>query len=154
MIEILPDWLPMLADNELLVAAVVFAVTTALIALWIPGVLLPIAASASALLNFWAATVIVTLGALVGSMIIFVVTRRLAHDRVPAKISEFVEACEKRFRARGAWLVLGLRLIGTPHFLVSAGSALMPVRASSFALATLAGMAPAILMAALAGSAI
>lgn len=141
-------------ENELLVAGLVFAATTMAIALWVPGVLLPIAASSGALMNAWAAAGVVSFGALAGSLIIFATTRRLAEDRVPARIASFVARFETRFRDRGAWMVLGLRLIGAPHFLVSSASALTPIRASSFAIATLAGIAPAILMAALAGSAI
>ena len=154
MVDMLPDWLPMLAENRLLVAAVVFAATATVIALWVPGLLLPIAASSGALMNVWTATGVVSLGALAGSMVIFLTTRRLARDRVPARIAGFLERFEAKFRSRGAWVVFGLRLAGAPHFLVSAGSALMPMRASSFALATLAGMLPIIMMAAAAGSAI
>ena len=154
MLDLLPDWLPMLAENRLLVAGAVFAATAMVIALWIPGALLPIAASSGALMNVWTATGVVALGALAGSMVIFFTTRRFAHDRVPVRIAQFLEAFEARFRSRGAWLVFGLRLAGTPHFLVSAGSAMMPIRASSFALATVAGMTPTILMAAVAGSTI
>ena len=154
MLDILPDWLPMLAENQLLVAGAIFAITATVIALWVPGMLMPIAASSGALMNAWTATGVVSLGALAGSMIIFLTTRRFAQGRVPAKIAGFVEAFEARFRSRGAWLVFGLRLVGTPHFLVSAASALVPIRTSSFALATLAGLLPTVLMAALAGSAI
>ena len=105
-------------------------------------------------MNVWTATGVVSLGALVGSMVIFLTTRRLARDRVPARIAAFLESFEAGLSARGAWLVFGLRLMGAPHFLVSTASALTPIRASSFALATLAGLTPAILMAALAGSAL
>jgi uncharacterized membrane protein YdjX (TVP38/TMEM64 family) len=144
----------MLAEDKLLVAGIIFMGTTVLIALWVPGMLIPIAASSGALLNVWFATLAVASGALLGSMIIFAVTRRLAHDRVPHRITAFLDRFESRFRSRGAWFVLGLRLVGAPHCLVSAGSALMPIRATSFALATLVGLLPTILMAAVAGSAI
>ena len=144
----------MLADNQLLVAGAIFAATATIIALCVPGLLLPIAASSGALMNAWTATGVVSLGALTGSMMIFLTARHVAHDRIPARIAGYLEAFEAKFRARGAWLVFGLRLVGTPHFLVSGASALVPIRASSFALATLAGLLPTIMMAALAGSAI
>jgi uncharacterized membrane protein YdjX (TVP38/TMEM64 family) len=143
-----------LGENELLLAAIIFAATTAMIALWVPGVLVPIAASSGAMLDAWTATGAVLLGALAGSMIIFASTRRLASGRVPAKLAAFLEAFEARIHKRGAWLVFGLRLAGTPHFLVSAASALSPMPARSFALATFAGMAPAILLASMAGASI
>lgn len=153
MIDLSFDWMPLLVENELLIAGLLFAGTAMLVALWMPGVLLPIAASSGALLNVWAGTAVVALGALAGSMVIFVTTRRLASDRVPARIAAFVTRFEASFHRQGAWMVFGLRLTGAPHFLVSSASALTPMRASSFALATLAGLAPAILIAALAGSA-
>lgn len=154
MIEALFAWLPTLADNELLLAGIVFAATTTIIALWVPGLLLPIAATSGAVMDAWIATGVVSLGALAGSMIIFATTRRFASGRARARIESFAEAFEARFHSGGAWVVFGLRLAGTPHFLVSAGSALTPMPARSFAIATLAGMAPAILLASLAGSAI
>ena len=154
MIEALFAWLPSLAENDLLLAGIVFAATATIIALWVPGLLLPIAATSGAVMDAWIATGVVSLGALAGSMIIFATTRRFASGRVPARVESFLEAFEARFLSGGAWVVFGLRLAGTPHFLVSAGSALTPMPARSFALATLAGMAPAILLASLAGSAI
>lgn len=146
--------LPALLQNEALIALVLFAGTAMLVALWVPGVLLPLAASSAALLDIWSATAAVAFGALVGSMIIFATTRRFARGRVPPRIHAFLSRFESRFKTHGAWLVLGLRLVGTPHFLVSASSGLMPIKASSFALATLFGMFPAILIGAAAGAAI
>lgn len=154
MIEALFAWLPSLAENELLLAGIVFAATATIIALWVPGLLLPIAATSGAVMDAWIATGVVSLGALAGSMVIFATTRRFASGRVPARVESFLEEFEGRFHSGGAWVVFGLRLVGTPHFLVSAGSALTPMPARSFAAATLAGMAPAILLASLAGSAI
>jgi hypothetical protein len=45
-------------------------------------------------------------------------------------------------------------VIGAPHFLVTGASALRPWRASSFAIATLAGCLPVVAIAAAAGSAL
>ena len=154
MLDQLPDWIPALLDNDALIAAALFAGTALMVALWVPGVLLPIAASSAALLDVWSATAAVAFGALAGSMIIFATTRRFAKGRVPRRIEAFLARFEASFTSRGAWFVLGLRLIGTPHFLVSASSALTPIKASSFAVATLIGLVPAILLAAIAGSAI
>ncbi|MGI8931922.1 MAG: VTT domain-containing protein [Sphingomicrobium sp.] len=148
------SWLTVAFESEVLIAGVIFAGTAIIIALWVPGVLLPIAASSGALLDTWSATAAVTFGALAGSLIIFTTTRHFAQGRVPPRIARFLHRFEAGFKARGAWLVLGLRLIGAPHFLVSAGSAVMPVKTSAFALATLLGLLPAILLAAMAGSAL
>lgn len=146
--------LPTLLENEALIAVALFAGTAIVVALWVPGVLLPLAASSGALLDVWSATAAVASGALAGSMIIFATTRHFAKGGVPRRIECFLSRYETRFRTQGAWFVLGLRLVGAPHFLVSASSALMPIGARSFALATLLGLIPAILLAAIAGAAI
>ena len=148
------NWAPALLANDVLVALLLFAGTAIVIALWIPGMLLPIAASSGALINMWPATAAVAFGALVGSMTIFATTRHFATGHVPAKFAAFLTRFEARFKSHGAWLVLGLRLVGAPHFLVSASSGVMPIKASSFALATLLGMFPAVLIGAAAGAAI
>jgi uncharacterized membrane protein YdjX (TVP38/TMEM64 family) len=113
------NWVPVLMENELLIGVAFFAATTLFIALWVPGVVLPLAASLGALLNVWIAAAVVTFGALLGSMIIFATTRHFAGGRIPPRIIGFIERFEARFQSRGAWLVLGLRLVGAPHFLVS-----------------------------------
>lgn len=152
--DILLNWAPALLDNQLLVALFLCAGTAIVIALWIPGMLLPIAASSGALIDVWPATAAVVFGALVGSMTIFATTRHFATGHVPARFAAFLTRFEARFKAHGAWLVLGLRLIGAPHFLVSASSGVMPIKASSFGLATLLGLFPAVLIGAAAGSAL
>lgn len=152
--ELLLNWAPALLNNDALIALVLFAGTTIVIALWIPGLLLPIAASSGALIDTWPATAAVVFGALAGSMVIFATTRHFATGHVPARIADFITRFEARFESHGAWLVLGLRLVGAPHFLVSASSGLMPIKASSFALATLLGLFPAVLIGAAAGAAL
>jgi len=147
-------WAPAVLENEILLGLLFFAGTAILIALWVPGLLLPIAASSGALLDAWWGTAAVTGGALAGSMAIFVTARLVGTDRIPAPVALFLARFEHRFRSHGAWFVFGLRLVGAPHFVISAGSALMPIRASRFAWATLAGMSPAILLAAVAGSSV
>ncbi|RIX27134.1 TVP38/TMEM64 family protein [Sphingomonas edaphi] len=139
-------------ENDVLVGLFFFAGTAIVISLWIPGFLLPIAASSGAVLDAWAGSTAVACGALVGSMAIFATSRRIGRDRLPSKLVDFIHRFEHQFRSHGAWCVFLLRLIGAPHFLVSAGSALMLIRARYFALATLAGMVPGILLAATAGS--
>lgn len=145
-------WAPTFLENEILIGLFFFAGTAVVISLWIPGFLLPIAASSGALLDAWSGSAAVACGALAGSMVIFASARHVGQDRLPARLVDFLHRFEHRFRSHGAWCVLLLRLIGAPHFLVSAGSALMPVRARYFALATLAGMIPTIALAASVGS--
>jgi uncharacterized membrane protein YdjX (TVP38/TMEM64 family) len=144
----------MLFENEVFVALLFFAGTAVVVALWVPGFLLPIAASSGAMLSLWLAAAAVAGGALVGSMAIFAVSRYFLSDHVPRRIAGFLKKFEERLGSHGAWFVLVLRLGGAPHALVSASSALMPIRASSFAVATVVGMSPAIFFAAAAGAAI
>lgn len=143
---------PVILENDGLIGLLFFAGTAIVISLWIPGLLLPIAASSGALLDAWSGSAVVAGGALAGSMVIFATARHVGQDRMPTRLTGFLLRYDHLFRLRGAWCVLLLRLIGAPHFLVSAGSALMPIRARYFALATLAGIAPAIILAASAGS--
>ena len=141
-------------DNEMLLAGLVFVATATLIALCIPGVILPMALSSGALIGAWEATAAVAFGAVAGSQLFFLATRRLAGERVRDRLGARFDPFQRRFAAHGLWYVVGLRLIGAPHFVVTAGSALMTMRASSFAVATLIGVLPASLIAAATGSAI
>ena len=145
-------WAPTFLEHEILIGLFLFASTAIIISFWLPGFLLPIAASSGALLDAWWGSAAVACGFLAGSMAIFATVRRVGTDRVPAKLAAFLDRFDQRFRSHGAWFVLLLRLIGAPHFMVSAGSALMPIRARYFALATLAGIVPTILLAAFVGS--
>lgn len=140
-------------DSELAAAGLVFAGTTLLVALCVPGVLVPVAVSSGALLGGWA-VVPVALGALAGSQLLFLAVRHGTAGRVRGRLGRRLERFEERFARYGLWYVVGLRLIGAPHFLVTAGSALLPVSATAFAAATLGGFGPVIAMATAAGSAI
>ena len=141
-------------ESKLLLAGLFFLVTAALVAFCIPGVLIPVALSSGALLGAWQAVAAVALGAVVGSQLFFLCARYLASERLRARLGPRLEGFERRVSGRGIWYVAGLRLLGAPNFLVTTGSALMPIRSSSFAAATLLGFLPAIAIAATTGSAI
>lgn len=148
------DPAPWALHGDLLVAGLVFLVTAALITLCVPGVLVPMALSSAALIGAWEASVAVAFGAAAGSQLFFLIARHLAGDRARSKLGSRYDAFQRKFAAHGILYVIGLRVVGTPHFLVTAASALMPIRSSSFAAATLIGFLPAIAIAALTGSAI
>jgi uncharacterized membrane protein YdjX (TVP38/TMEM64 family) len=147
---------PMLSlfDSELLLAAIFFLATAVLIALCVPGVLLPIAIGSGAILGPWGASAVVLLGALAGSQLFFLAARHFVGERMQARLGKRLHAFQDRFTAHGIWYVIGLRVIGTPHFLVTAASALTPMRSLKFAIATLLGFLPAVTLAAMTGSAI
>jgi uncharacterized membrane protein YdjX (TVP38/TMEM64 family) len=142
------------AESEAALAGALFVGTVALVACCVPGGIVAMAVSASALLDTWLAVPVVSLGALVGSQILFVVVRRLDRGRTRARLGDRLQGFEQRFARYGPWYIVGLRLFGAPHFLVTAASAVLPLRAGVFAAATMAGLLPAIVMAVAAGTAL
>lgn len=141
-----------LAQGDIALAGLLFFGTAALVALCVPGVITAMSVSAAAILGGWEAVPVVTLGALAGSQALFLGIRRLDAGRTRTKLGARFEAFESRFARFGLWYVVGLRICGAPHFLVTAGSALLPVRAGGFAAATFAGLLPVVAVASAAGS--
>lgn len=139
-------------ESDLVVGLLIFVVTAVLISMWVPGFVMPLAASSGALLNSWWGAAPVILGSLVGSMVIFFSVRRFGRERAPAKVVAFMSRYEIGDGTKGILSVLALRVIGAPHFLVSAGYALTPMETRPFAIATALGMMPAIIMATAVGS--
>ena len=142
-------------DGLLLTAVLVAALwlaTTSLTAAGMPGVLIPATLAAEAIAGPVAATATVSLGSVGGSLLLFLAARRWGAPVVASRFGPRLEAFERRFAEHGSWYVIGLRVIGTPHMLVTVGSAVTPMRAPAFALATLIGSLPAILLAAMAGT--
>ena len=141
-----------LLDSEWLLGLAFLTLTATLIALGVPGVLMPLAFSSGALLGGWLGMAVVVAGALLGSHAFFVVTRRWLAAHVRTRWGDRLHRFDGEIRRRGFFYVTGLRVAGVPHFLVTAASALSPIRARSFALATLLGFLPAIALSAMAGS--
>ena len=151
------DHLPFLTSlvaSEVLLGAVFLALTAGLIAFGVPGVLVPISFTSGALLGGWTGMAVVVAGAMLGSQALFLVTRvwlgAWTRKRWGHRLQRFDEAIAKR----GFVYLLGLRLIGAPHLLVTASSALSAIRTRSFAFATLLGFLPAVALAASARAAI
>lgn len=156
------SWLPLDAieplmaafDSQLLLAGFLFVVTATLVAMCVPGVLIPMSLSSGALLGPWGAAAVVGLGALAGSQLFFIGAKRLTGERLRSRMGTRLQGFERRFARHGIWYIVGLRLVGAPHLFVAGGSALMSMRASTFAIATFLGFLPAIAIAAATGSAI
>lgn len=151
------DQAPFLAplmDSELLLGLTFVALTAALLGMGVPGVVVPLSLSSGALLGGWLGMAVVVAGAVLGSQAFFVLTRRWLAARVRAKLGDRLHKFDRELGRRGIFYVIGLRLMGAPHFLVTAGSALSPLPARSFAFATLVGILPAIALASAAGSAL
>jgi len=143
-----------IAGNEPLLALAFLTVTATLVALGVPGVLMPISFSSGALLGGWFGMLVVIAGAVLGSQALFVVTRRWLAARVRRRWGERIARFDRKMEQRGFYYLLGLRLVGAPHLLLTTSSALSTIRARSFLLATLFGLLPAITLAAMAGSAV
>ena len=143
-----------IVGNEPLLALAFLIVTATLVALGVPGVLVPISFSSGALLGGWFGMLVVIAGALLGSQALFVVTRRWLGHRLRRRWGEQLARFDRKMEQRGFYYLLGLRLVGAPHLLVTTSSALSAIRARSFLLATLFGLLPAITLAAMAGSAV
>ena len=141
-------------DNEAVLAFALMALTATLVAFGVPGVLLPLSFSSGALLGGWFGMLVVIAGAMLGSQVLFVATRRWLADRLRRRWGAQLSRYDRTMEQRGFIYLLGLRLVGAPHLLVTASSALSAIRARSFVLATLLGFLPAIGLAAMAGSAL
>jgi len=141
-----------LLGSEWLLGLALLALTAMLVAVGIPGVLVPISFSSGALLGGWLGTLCVVAGAVLGSQLFFAVTRRWLAARARRRWGERLGTFDQAISKRGFYYLLGLRLTGVPHPLVSGASALSVIRARSYALATLLGFLPAIALAAMAGS--
>jgi uncharacterized membrane protein YdjX (TVP38/TMEM64 family) len=142
-----------LLQSETALALALFGLTAALIACCIPGMIVPLSVSSGALLGGWQGIVVVSAGAVLGSQALFLATRHLMQHRMRSRYGGRIANFEKHFARRGFFYIVGLRLIGAPHFLVTAGCALSTVRTRSFAAATLIGILPVISLTSVAGSA-
>jgi len=147
-------FLATLVGSEVLLGLALLALTALLVASGVPGVLVPLSFSSGALLGGWLGMAVVVAGALLGSHAFFIAARRWLATHVRARWGERLQRFDRDIARRGFVYLLGLRLIGVPHLIVTAASALSPIRGRSFALATLLGFLPAIALAAMAGSAV
>ena len=147
-------FLAALAGNELWLGLAFVTLTAALVGSGVPGVIVPLSFSSGALLGGWIGMLVVVAGAVLGSHALFVVTRRWLGARMRKRWGERLERFDRAISRRGFVYLLGLRLTGVPHLLVTGASALSAIRPRSFALATLLGFLPAIALAAIAGSAV
>ena len=151
------DTIPVLASlagSEVVLGIALLTLTAALVGSGVPGVLLPLSFSSGVLLGGWLGMLVVVAGAVIGSHVLFLATRRWLGARVRRRWGARLEKFDHTVGRRGFYYLHGLRLAGVPHMLVTASSALSAIRPRSFALATLLGFLPAIALSAMAGSAV
>lgn len=140
-------------QNDAAIALVIFGLVTALVSLGIPGVVVPMSVSSGAMLGGLAGMAVVALGALAGSQVLFLVSRRVLKDAARRKIGERLAAFERKVQKHGFYYVLGLRLVGVPHLFVTSASAVTPMSSRAFAAATLLGTLPVVALSAHLGAA-
>ena len=140
--------------GEFALALAFFALTSALVAAGVPGVIVPLSFSSGALLGGWLGMLAVVAGVLAGSQALFHVVRTVLREPMRRRLGERLVRFEHYFDKRGVLYIVGLRIAGAPHLLVTAGSALVSLRPAHFAAATVAGFLPVIALASMAGSAV
>lgn len=125
-----------------------YLLTTTLTACSIPGVLIPMSLTGGMLLGPWLAVMMVALGALTGSLFLFELARRFGTARLRARFGARMDHLVERLTNAGPSAVVFLRVIGAPGPLITAGAALTKMGRPVFALATLAGLLPSVMLAA------
>ena len=124
--------------------SMVAAVAAAASASGLPGIIVPLTVVSAAVLGPVQAAIAVLLGVIVGSQFLFALLKGLGRDRLAARLGGRFEVVERVFQRRGLLCLIGLRIVGTPHFLVTGASALLPIRHAHFATATALGMLPVV----------
>jgi uncharacterized membrane protein YdjX (TVP38/TMEM64 family) len=137
-----------LVDGGINGLAIVLLVAGGASATGMPGVIIPLTVLAAATLGPLPATVAVLAGVVGGSQLLFWLMQHVGRDRIIAKFGDRIAIIERGFTTRGLMCLVGLRLIGTPHLLVTGASAILPVRHVHFATMTAVGTLPAICLSA------
>ena len=133
--------------------ALLALLTATFTALSVPGTIIPMSFTSGALLGF-SGVFVIALGALGGSVALFLVSRYLLGDWIRHRLGDRLDGIGTHLDRRGPFYVVAARITGIPGLLVTAGSAVTPISARTFGAASLLGMMPAIVLAAMAGSAI
>ena len=128
-------------------------VTASLVAFSIPGAINSMSFLSGVVLGF-GGMVVVFIGALVGTHLLFIATRRWLGHRIERRFGDRIATMHQHLERRGPFYVVTARVFGTPHLLVTGACAAAPISARTFLTASMLGMLPAIALATLAGAAI
>ncbi|WP_340588704.1 VTT domain-containing protein [Erythrobacter alti] len=159
--SVIASWLPLgfleavaaMPYGELAVPVVIAVLTASIMTFSIPGALTPTAFFSGMLMGF-GGILVVALGAVIGSHILLLASRRWLSGSMQRRFGTRLDGVRDHLEKRGPIYVAGARLSGVPHVLITAGCAAAPISGRSFAGATLLGLMPAIVLAVGAGSAI
>lgn len=144
LMDLAPQVVWLLEYRELLTATV-FLSAMALSSLGVPGFIVPLSLFSAALLGPLASAGAVLFGLLVGSHALFLVLRHYGVSKFPRLAGPRLDRVRTECARRGLWYLIGLRVIGVPHVLVTGGCALATMPAPTFAAGTLIGFAPIVL---------
>jgi len=139
-------------EAALLVPLALGAMAVMFVGLSVPGTVTPLSFLSGMLMGI-GGILVVALGALVGSHLLFLASRHFLRERMEKRFGERLSGVQDHLARKGPAYVAGARLAGVPGLLVTAGCAAAPISARSFGGASLLGMLPAITLAATAGSA-
>ncbi|MBX2870371.1 MAG: TVP38/TMEM64 family protein [Acidiferrobacterales bacterium] len=124
--------------SVLLFAAVYITATAASI----PGALV-LTLLGGAIFGFWLGSLVVVISATIGATIAFLLARYLFDDFVQQKFGDKLKPIRENFRKEGAMYLFSMRLVPVfPFFAVNLLMGLTSIKTSTYAIASLIGMAP------------
>lgn len=155
----LASWLPIglfeaLAASPygpLALPAAIALLTAGFVGFSVPGTIAPMSFLSGLFLGL-GGILAVALGVTVGSHLLFLASRRWLGGWMTARLGERLTRFQQHLGRKGPLYVVGARLTGVPHVVVTAGCAATPIGARAFLAASLLGMLPAITLAAMAGT--
>ncbi|MXO94352.1 hypothetical protein GRI62_12170 [Erythrobacter arachoides] len=154
-------WLPMPLLESLaaspwgpfVLPALIASLTAGFVGFSIPGTIAPMSFISGLLLGI-GGILVVALGVLVGSHVLFLASRRWLAGIMQERFGDRLKSVSEHLGRRGPVYVVIARLTGVPHVVVTAGCAATPITSRAFLAASLIGMLPAITLAHMAGHAL
>lgn len=147
------DSLAAMPFGTLALPALIATVTASLVAMSIPGAVNTMSFLSGLVLGLTGVFVVI-LGCAIGSHLLFLASRRWLGERMQRRFGTRLDGVQEHLARRGPIYVVGARLGGVPHLIVTAGCAATPISSRAFLAASMLGMLPAIVLSALAGSAL
>jgi uncharacterized membrane protein YdjX (TVP38/TMEM64 family) len=126
--------------KSILIYASIYIVATAAS---IPGALV-LTLLGGAIFGFYIGSLVVVISATIGATIAFLLARYLFDDLVKQKMGERLAKIRENFRKEGALYLFSMRLVPVfPFFAINLLMGLTSIKTSTYAIASLVGMAPA-----------
>ena len=133
----------LLGSNLDIVLAWFLAIVIA-VSIGIPGTVIAASLASGAVFGPWVGMGLVAAGALLGSIVSFALTRKLARRSVASRFPRHLDRVQSGFSKGGIWFLVTARLLGVPFMLVNLCFALTKIRYPAFAFGSLVGSLPII----------